>query len=234
MAFTLLFEWFRNTFVCIKSFKVNNLLIQIDDSHFFQTGWNWNCFSGRKGKVWGDKGETICPFRKPDKPLQVYIVFDPSICFSNRALSCIPAPVYFFVVIVVKSPCHHSRIANRSQLFSMYDPGFVLRSVSQMVVCFHCFYTWALPAVMSVCSSCTSPLHFRLHVCFFVHPALVVFFIFYYQARRFSPPWWRHSQFLYQRIVSSLVTIFVLITCPCITWSINSLLKPLIIFVFTT
>lgn len=102
MAFTLLFEWFRNTFVSIKSFKVNNLLIRIDDSHFFfQTWWNWNCFSGRKRKVWGDKGETICPFRKPDKPLQVYIVCDPSICFSNHALSCIPTPVYFFLLLLL-------------------------------------------------------------------------------------------------------------------------------------
>lgn len=87
-----------------------------------------------------------------------------------------PLYTFFVVVVIVKSPCHHSRIASRSQLFAMYDPGFSLWSVSQMVVRFHCFYTWANPAVMSVCSSCISPLHFCLHVCFLSIPALVVFF----------------------------------------------------------
>lgn len=107
MPFTRFFEWFRNIFVYIKSFKVNNLLIQIADSlpsppppppptPHPQAWWDWNGFSGRERKIWGDKRPTFFAFRKPDQPLQVCIVFEPSISFfqSGFTLHLFPQDIF--------------------------------------------------------------------------------------------------------------------------------------------
>lgn len=176
MAFTLLFEWFRNTFVCIKSFKVNNLLIQIDDSLFFFRPDGIGTVSMEEKERFEEIKERLSALLENQISHFRYTLYVIQVSAFPIMLYPASPPLYTFLLLLLLLLSLPATIQELPIGPNCYDPGFILWSVSQMVVRFHCFYTWANPAVMSVCSSCISPLHFCLHVCFLSIPALVVFF----------------------------------------------------------
>lgn len=127
--------------MCIKSFKVNNLLIRIDDSHFFFRPDGIGTVSVEEKERFEEIKERLSALLENQISHFRYTLYVIQVSAFPIMLYPASPPLYTFLLLLLLLLSLPATIQELPIGPNCYDPGFILWSVSQMVVRFHCFYT---------------------------------------------------------------------------------------------